>query len=364
MSSKSKKKAEETKNVLGNDAANDVGSGVTKCKVKKHWIGIKVKDSDGKVISTIQPTLDADGSAAAVTLDEKGKYDSGKVLISAADANISFPTLFDCDWWPDGSAAPTLTADSDLTVADGDCVVSLAAAGGFRSYRDIWDAAANTGLKTNRPNPNALVIGDKPKAPGKKEKKVAKAVDKEWTFIVRAVKKPKLRLLLIDKELKATNGLKWALSGVATQNGTTGADGLAELAELDPAATSGTLKVTLPLRPVPQTVVAPPPVAPANPPPYPAPIKPAEFKDTAPAKPAAATAIEFDLKIGSLPSHKDKKGAIARLHNLGFKCEPTSNDDALQRAVKGFQKTILGQNNPSGAYTEIQDELETRHSNA
>ena len=363
MSSKSAKKAEDTKNALGNDAANDVGSGVTKCKVKKHWIGIKVKDSDGKVVSTIQPTLDADGSVAAVTLDKKGKYDSGKVLVSAADANISFPALFDCDWWPDGSAAPTPTGDQDLTVADGDCVVSLAAAGGFRSYHDIWDAAANSGLKTNRPNPNALVIGDTPKAPSKKEKKVAKAVDKEWTFIVRAVKKPKLRLLLIDKELKATKGVKWALSGVATQNGTTGADGLAELAALDPASTSGTLKVTLPPRIVPKKAAAAAVAAPANPPPYPAPIKPAEFKDKSPTKPAAATEIEFDLKIGSLPSHKDKKGAIARLHNLGFKCELTSNDDALKRAVKGFQRTILGQKTPSGAYTDIQDELETRHSN-
>src|ERR1039457_2837870 len=107
MSSKSKEKAEETKDALGNVGTNDVGSGVTKCKVKKHWIGIKVKDSDGKVCNTVPPTLDVDGSVAAVTLDKKGKYDSGKVLISAADANISFPDLFDCDWWPDGSAAPT-----------------------------------------------------------------------------------------------------------------------------------------------------------------------------------------------------------------------------------------------------------------
>jgi hypothetical protein len=364
MSSKSKEKAEETKDALGNVGTNDVGSGVTKCKVKKHWIGIKVKDSDGKVCNTVPPTLDVDGSVAAVTLDKKGKYDSGKVLISAADANISFPDLFDCDWWPDGSAAPTPTADRDLTVTGGDCVVSVAAAEGFRSYHDIWDAAANNVLKTHRPNPNSLVFDDKLKAPSKKEKKVAKAVDKEWTFIVRAVKKPKLRLLLVDKELKATQGLKWALSGVATQNGTTGADGLAELAELDPTSKSGTLKVTLPPRPAPKKAPAAVAAAPANPPPYPAPIKPAEFKDTDPVKPAAATEIEFDLKIGRLPSHKHKRGVMARLHNLGFKSDLTSNDDALIRAVKGFQRTILGQNAPSGAYNDVQDELETRHSHA
>jgi hypothetical protein len=362
MSSKSKQKAEETKNALGDDA-NDVGGGVAKCKLKKHWIAVVVKDSDGNVVTTIQPTIEVDGSVITATLDKKGKYNTGKVLCSGADAKISFPSLFDCDWWPDGSSAPTPTADKDLTVADGDCVVSMAAAAGLRSYHDIWDAAENNDFKKNRPNPNALVIGDTPKAPGKKEKKVPKAVDKEWTFIIRALKKPKLRMVIVDKELKASKDIKWVLSGVAAKNGTTAADGLAELPELDPVAKSGSLKVTLPPRP-PKRAAAPPPGPPGNPPPYPLPVKPAEFTAKDPDKPVPATEIEFDLKIGSLPSHKDKKGAMARLHNLGFNCDLSSDDEALKKAVKSYQKDVLGQKTPSGIYSDIQDDLENRHSKA
>lgn len=364
MSSKNKEKAEATRDDLGSDQQQDVGSGVKKCDKKKHWIRIVVKDTDGKVVTDVKPTLEVDGSKNSVTLDKKGKYDTKKVLDSAADAKITFPDLFNCDWWPDGGAEPKPVGEKDLTaVADGDCAVRMAETEGYRSYHDIWDAPQNANLKKDRPVANSLLLNDVLKGPDKKDKTETKAVDNEWKFIVRAKKKPKLRLVIVDKELKPWKGVGWALTGIATKNGKTGANGMAEVPEIDPSATAGTLKLTLP-PPEKQKKKKEKAGKLPDPPPYPLPLNAEEFEEDDPVVTPVATEIQFDLKIGSLPAHKDKSGTLARMHNMAYLEKVDASDEAVARCVKAYQKEILKQKKPSGVAKDIEEDVETRHTPA
>src|SRR5690349_12881285 len=105
MSSKSVDKAVETKQELG--GGGKVGQIAEACPLQKHFIKLVVKDTDGKPVPSIKPTLEVDGSTTSVGLDTNGKYDTTKILDSNADAKVSFPALFDCDWWPQEGSAPT-----------------------------------------------------------------------------------------------------------------------------------------------------------------------------------------------------------------------------------------------------------------
>ncbi|SPE42731.1 hypothetical protein SBA3_670014 [Candidatus Sulfopaludibacter sp. SbA3] len=361
MSSKNKEKAEATRDDLGSGGSKDVGTSVQKCDKTKHWIRIVVTDADGKPGRDVKPTLQADGSTISVTLDKKGKYDTKKVLDSAADAKITFPDLFNCDWWPDGGTEPAPQGEKDLPpVADGDCAVRMAAAAGYRSYHDIWDAAENTAIKKDRPVANSLLKDDAFKGPEKKDKSVTKAVDKEWKFIVRALKKPKLRVVIVDKDLKPWEGVAWAITGIDTKKGKTGATGLFEVAEIDPSATAGALMLTPP-PPEKQKKKKAKAAKLPDPPPYPLPINPDDFEEDAPTVTPLATKIDFDLKIGSLPAHKDKTGTLARMHNLAYLEGVTASDDDVKRCVVAYQKEILKQKNLSGAVADIKEDIETRY---
>jgi hypothetical protein len=372
MSSKSTEKAVETRQAVS--SGGTVGQGIQNCQAQKHFIKLVVKDTDGKPVPAIKPTLEVDGSTSSVGLDGNGKYDTTKVLDSNADAKISFPDLYDCDWWPQDGAAPTPTGEKDLpAVAEGDCIVRMAAAAGYRSYHDIWDAGENAGKKTDRPNLNALFKGDVFKGPEKKEKVVTKAVDLEWTFIVRALKKPKLRIVIVDRKAKPLKDVKWELSGVISKSGTTGANGLIEALDIDPAAAAGNLKITLPpwekqsktigeqVRGFFDSLMGP--SAPEIPP-YPMPIKPEDFKDEKPALKPLATELQFDLKLGSLPVHKDKSGTLARMSNMAFLLAVDGSEDDLKRCVKAYQRLLLDQKQPSGAVDDLKEEAETRHTKA
>jgi hypothetical protein len=365
MSSKSKEKAEATRESLtgsGGDSG-EVGKSVKPCD-KKHWITIVVKDSDDHPVTDVKPQVEVDGSKTSVSLNKQGKWESKKVLSSGADAVVSFPDLVNCDWWPEGSGEPAPVGEKDLpAVAEGDCAERLAATAGYRSYKNIWDAAANGAAKTNRPIANSLLKTDVFKGPEKKDKTEKKAVDQEWTFIVRAIKKPKLRLVFVDKELKPWKDIEWKLSGISKDSGKTGADGLGEALDIDPKKISGTLTIQLPPpeKQPPKTVVA------ATVPdihPYPMAINEKQFEEKPPSVTKLATKLEIELHIGSLPPAKDKTGTIARLNNLGFQTGMDGDDDEIKRGVKAYQKDILKQDQPTGAFADIQDDVETRHTPA
>jgi hypothetical protein len=138
-------------------------------------------------------------------------------------------------------------------------------------------------------------------------------------------------------------------------------DGLIEVKGIDVSSKSGTLKVTI-KRPAGQGPT-PPAAGPVDAKAYPIVIKTDDFKDTNPAKPDGQDQMEWTLKAGSLPSHKDKTGVLARLHNLGYGCDVDSDDTALGAAVTTFQRVFLNNDNPSGQYADIQQDLEDRHSN-
>ncbi|BDC48757.1 hypothetical protein F183_A10730 [Bryobacterales bacterium F-183] len=362
MSAKNKGKAEDTKGALAADSTGDTGGTVAPCKAQKHFIKIVVQDPDGNPVTDVRPTLEVDGNTISVALSAEGKYDSKKVLDSDDDAKITFPKLFNCDWWPSDGTKPTPAGEVDLAaVAEGDCIVRMAHVAGYRDYTDIWDAPENATKKTDRPNPNSLLAGDVFKGPEKKDKSVDKAVDAEWTFIVKALKKPKLRVVVIDKELKPLANAAWKLTGVAKLNGTTGADGLIEVPEIDPKAIKGTLVIT-PNQPQ-RNQVAKPAAAPLpDPPPYPLPLNEENFVEKKPSKiKPFLKELKFDLKIGGLPAHKDETGTFARMHNMGFLRALDASDEDVALCVKAYQKIALNNDNGSGAHADIKDDIETRH---
>ena len=250
-------------------------------------------------------------------------------------------------------------------VNDGDCAVSIAAQLGFQDYRSLWDDAQNDGLKRTRPNPNQLVVGDDVKATLDKKKTVTKGVDGTHTFALTGKKLPTLRLILLDREGKALAGTSWELTAPKAATGKTKSDGVIRIADLDPASTSGTLKVVW-RKSTPPKKKAEEKDEPVKKPTYPRPIKASEFTDKLPDPPDEAdNTIEWTLKIGSLSTFDTESGVTARLYNLGFRCDPAAPDAAVTTAsVKAYQRTLLKAKTPSGASADVQTDVRDRHDNA
>src|SRR5262245_12153096 len=177
MSSKSKKKAEKTRQELGNRTTNRPPAGQADCGKPKHFFAIVVKDSDGNAVTNLSPRIELnDGSVITPGLDGQGKYNTGKILDGTANCKVSFPSLYDVDWW-EGSKSAAGSASQRLRAVDGECVVSLAHAAGFRNYHAVWDRSENAVLKQNRSNPNSLANNDEVSAPDQKTKEISKGVD-------------------------------------------------------------------------------------------------------------------------------------------------------------------------------------------
>lgn len=238
------------------------------------------------------------------------------------------------------------------TVGDGDCILSIAKALGVRDYKTLWDA--NGTLKAKRPNPNMLVAGDTVEEPPKTKKDVKKS-GKKWEFTVTASKPASLRLVLLGPDAKPLAEAAWALSEPVVKNGTTGPTGEIKVDDLPVDAKKGVLKVT-PKAAAPSTSSTST-VASSGPPPYPPPIKSAEFTDAMRAAEPEDAFVEWELLIGSLPSHNDTSGVIARLDNLGAGNAGTRT----ARSVKAFQRSFLDQKNGSGTPSDIQDSLKEKH---
>ncbi|MBI2686060.1 MAG: hypothetical protein HYX27_07070 [Acidobacteria bacterium] len=243
------------------------------------------------------------------------------------------------------------------TVIDGDCILSIAKALGIRDYQTLWDA--NGTLKATRPNPNMLVEGDTVVEPPKTKKEVRKT-GKRWTFVVPDEQKASLHIVLLGADAKPLAEAVWALSEPLTANGTTGADGAIKVDNLPVDKKKGVLKVT------PKAAASTPATtttttSTSGPPPYPAPIKAADFKDPVRAADPSDAFVEWELKIGSLPSHKHESGVLARLHNLGAGCDAGDNGARTAISVKAYQRAFLNQSAPSGAPADIQDSIRDRH---
>ncbi len=118
-------------------------------------------------------------------------------------------------------------------------MVSLADRLGMQDYHTLYDDGVNAALKGSRPNPNQLLIGDDVKDPPTKGKVHPKAVDKTHTFVVKAKKSPKLRIVLVDAEGKPVAGKAWKLTAPKALTGTTKKDGLIEVPDLPPQDKDG-----------------------------------------------------------------------------------------------------------------------------
>jgi len=243
------------------------------------------------------------------------------------------------------------------TVEDGDCIASIAEKLGIRDYATLWDA--NGPLKSKRPNPNQLVVGDSVTEPPK-TKKETKADGNRWTYVIKAKQPVSLRVVALGADEKPLNEADWELSKPIAKSGKTGTDGLIEIKEFPAKEKEAVLKVT-PKKAAPPST--PPPSTPptATPPPYPAAIVPADFKDKMRAAAAEDDFVEWTLKVGSVPSFDDATGVLARLFNLGAVCQPGDDGKRTERTVKSYQKAFLTQNDGSGTPADIQTDLRDRH---
>ncbi len=366
MGSKSATKAKSTKTKASSNGGGKVGTPHQKCPLTQHFFKLKVEDTNGKAITSIRPAIELNNGAviAAAPLTNTGSYDSGPILTEATACKVSFPTLYDAEWWPEGPPPSGFTVDQQITIADGDCVSKVTKDQGFQAYKTIWSQSKNDVLKGQHPNPNSLVVGDILWAPDQKTKSVSKAVDQEWKFVIATDGLCTLNLILIDKEEKPLSGWDWELAVPdITRKGKTGADGVIRLRTLDPAHLNGTLKVQL-KKPAAPTVVDPPVSPTPNPPPYPAPIIAAHYKDKVPPKPPDSDIIDFTLKIGSLPSHKVTAGLLGRLRNLGYNCNVDSDAEKTTAVVKTYQKVVLKKPAQTSVAADILQDVEEHHSKA
>lgn len=332
---------------------------VRPCRHERHWFGVRVTDEAGKPVKglTVSLTL-SDGSTTRVTLPDHGAHTTDRVL-PAGQCQISLPDVLDVEWWTKGTDPKALPLPDATTTTDGECLASVADRLGVRDYRTLWENGANATLASTWTNPNLLAAGVTIQTSQAKGKVETRAVDQVWDFVARAKRPTMLRLVLLDADGKPLAKKKWTLTAPAAKSGTTGDDGLVEIAEIPPQATAGTLTVTMREPPPP---VTPPPVAPADPPKYPAPIKPAEYKDTAPPAPKPEDdVVEWTLAIGALPPHDRPGGVPARLHNFGFACDVDSDAATIEKAVKRYQTVVLGEKTPSGKAADVQDDVHAKH---
>jgi hypothetical protein len=238
-------------------------------------------------------------------------------------------------------------------VNDGDCILSIAKTLGIRDYKTLW--AVNTALQTTCPNPNMLVADATVVEPPKAKVEV-KSTAKRWTFVVADTHPATLQIVLLGSNSTPLAGAEWALSEPVDKSGTTGTDGLIKIEALPVDAKKGVLKVT-PKAAAPVTA-SPTTATTSSPPPYPAPIMAADFKDPVRAGDPSDAFVEWELKIGSLGSHKDDAGVWARLDNLGASCAGGTRGAA---SVKAYQRAFLNQKTGSGVPADIQEDLRVRH---
>jgi hypothetical protein len=242
----------------------------------------------------------------------------------------------------------------------GDCIASLAAEHGFRDYLTVWNA--NAALQGNRQNPNMLVVNDAVDLPDRK-KRVKKNPQQTWTFEIKKKQPVKLRVVLLGPDGNPLKDAKWELTWKdgaddKQKKGKTKANGLIRIKNFSPTATEAKLKV------VPKKPDPPPPVVAAplqSPPPYPAPIKPEQFKDKVRKR---TVVVKWTLAVGSLAPPDTLDGVQARLHNLGAKLQIGDDDTKTTPVVKAYQKAFLNDANGSGLHADIQADLKDRHDKA
>lgn len=183
------------------------------------------------------------------------------------------------------------------TVAQGECLSSIAKRYGFQKWKALYDHPSNAELKKKRKNPNVIYPGDQVVIPDKEPKEVEVATAKLHTFKV-VVPMAKVRVVLKDGKGQAFAGKKYVLSAAGHDiEGQTGSDGLVEQ-PIDPDLLDASLTLFL--------------------------------DDT--------TTFKWRLRLGHLDPVEAPSGVHARLRNLGFDPGPEGGTGApFVAALKRLQ---------------------------
>lgn len=192
------------------------------------------------------------------------------------------------------------------SVIEGECISSIARNASFRDYKLIYDHGDNAQLKTDRPNPNVLAIGDVVKIPDlERGKEVDGATSQRHRFRITGKKlETLLRVVVQDHEGTALSGKRYSLviDGGEPLEGSTGGDGKIEH-DIEADASRGELTLWL---------------------------QEAEGID----------GYLFPIVLGALHHESNDAAAKTRLINLGYDCggDSATIDEATHTAVRGFQK--------------------------
>lgn len=186
------------------------------------------------------------------------------------------------------------------TVAEGDCVASIAASAGH-FWETLWNAPENEALAAERGDPNSLAKGDRVFVPDLRVKSVDAETGKRHRFRRRGVPcKLVLRLLTPSGEPRKKAAYVLTVEG-ADSRGHTDDDGYLRIA-VPPGATRGKLVVK---------------------------AEDEEDEDE-----------ELEIEIGSLAPHDTIAGAQARLRNLGAIALRVTGelDEPTKQALLAFQR--------------------------
>ena len=185
-------------------------------------------------------------------------------------------------------------------IQQGECLSSLAAAFGLKSWKDLYNHPDNVELKKKRPNPNVVAPGDVVMLPDSamEKKTVPCSTGQGPLFLVQAPK-VKLRIVLKDRKGEPYGDKRFEVVVEGnTLPGRTNGEGLIDV-PIPASAKDGQMRVWLDEEP----------------------------EDTSPD-------IDRDLDLGHLDPIDCVNGLQARLHNLGHHCEVngTLDKDTLAAA--------------------------------
>jgi hypothetical protein len=186
--------------------------------------------------------------------------------------------------------------DGEYTVADGDCIESIAARNGHL-WETIWNHPQNAIVKNARVSPNILLPGDRLYIPEKVLKTIDRPTDQRHEF-VRESSKSKLRLCIKQVGEPCSNQFyRLVIDGITTLEGKTDNAGWIDV-KIPADAMSGQLLVG----------------------------------------DSQAFQQVFSLDLGEMDPITEPIGIQKRLRNLGFACEATGEmDEATAAAIAMFQ---------------------------
>lgn len=189
---------------------------------------------------------------------------------------------------------------ADYTVRQGDTMISIAHAHGYRDWEVIWQHASNAGLREQRADPQVLVPGDVVHVPEKTPKEVEVETNLRHAFVAKVLT-ARFEAVLRDETGKPLTNCRYHL-GVEGQTRQGYTDDEARVGiDLPPDARRGVLKVWV-------------------------------------TTPTSRT-LTWNLQLGSLEPIDTTAGVQARLSNLGFYQGPIDGElgEDTKRALRDFQ---------------------------